>query len=103
MPNWAYGCDMKYLKRLKNELADLTQRLRGQVFDTAPSHKANRARALQSLVVLLKQARAIDYATDDWSEENATQWFLYLGTLETWLSMVPKVPEKAVEKAEAAA
>jgi len=94
---------MKYLKRLKNELADLTQRLRGQVFDTTPSHKANRARALQSLVVLLKQVRAIDYATDDWSDENAPQWFVYLSQLEAWLANAPKVPEKAVEKSKAAA
>jgi hypothetical protein len=85
---------MKYLKQLKNELADLTQRLGGQVFDGPPSHMANRARLLQSLVDLLQQVSDLDDATDDWSEGNATQWFLYLGTLESWISMIPKVPEK---------
>jgi len=89
---------VKYLKRLKNELADLTEKLGGCVFDTAPSKKQNRARALQSLVEVVKMVRAIDHATEDWTEESGTVWFSYLSELEAWLAKAPKVLEKEVEK-----
>ena len=89
---------MKYLKRLKNELADLSLKLRGRVFQTIPTRMGNRARALQSLVVMIQEVRNIDQATDDWSEGNAQDWFFYLAELEKWLSSAPKVPEKVTEE-----
>jgi hypothetical protein len=93
---------MKYLKRLKKELADLTEKLRGQVFDTMPSHGSNRARALQSLVMMLKEVRYIEHATDYWTEENAQSWFNYLSRLEAWLSKMPKLPEEKPSSEKAA-
>jgi hypothetical protein len=93
---------MKYLKRLKNELSDLTTRLRGQVFDNVPSSMGNRARALQSLVVLVREAKNIDHATDHWDEDNAQEWFTYLGKLEVWLASMPKgIPERVESRSAA--
>ena len=97
---------MRYLKRLKIELDALTEKLGGQIFDAPPSKKANRARALQSLVVLIKQIRTADHATDNWTSESATEWFTYLSLLETWLGQAPQPPQppqKVVEKKPVAA
>jgi|WetSurMetagenome_2_1015567.scaffolds.fasta_scaffold1014562_2 hypothetical protein len=84
---------MKYLNQLNYELSDLTKRLGGEIFDAPPSKKGNRARTLQSLTYLLNKVRVLDCATADWSDENATQWFIYLNQLEAWLNNFPKIPE----------
>lgn len=84
------GCNpMKYLKRLKNELVDLTEKLGGAIFDAPPSKKANRARLLQSLVLVVKHVVRADKATDDWTEDNGREWFTYLAELEEWIAMAP--------------
>ena len=80
---------MKYLKRLKNELADLTEKLGGKVFDAPPSKKANRARLLQSLILVVKHVVRADHASDDWTEDNGRDWFAYLAELEEWVTQAP--------------
>lgn len=89
---------MKYMKRLKKELANLSLDLRGQILQRVPTHHGNRARALQYLVLMLKEVVHIDHATDDWSEGNAKAWLFYLADLERWLDLMPKVPEKYCEE-----
>lgn len=60
---------MKYLKRLKKELAKRTKRIDWSV----SSSQVNRALALGPLVRLVNAVRDIDRATEEWSKDNALQ------------------------------
>jgi hypothetical protein len=96
---------MKYLKRLKNELLELAEKT--QVKGDTPGYVSlchlNRKEVVTALIVLLKQVRAVDHATDDWSTGNSKAWTDYLTNLKHWLGQAPPLPKKVVEKRDAAA
>ena len=74
---------MKYIKKLKNERSDLTHETPAKRF---------RYVILTALIALVKEVRAVDNASDTWTEETAPTWDSYLGKLETWLQSMPKRP-----------
>lgn len=96
---------MRYLKRLKNELQDLTERLtaKGPNHEYATPKKLNRQLMLRIIISLIQKVREVDHATDNWAQGNAEAWIDFRANLEGWLEKFPKVPEKVVERGQAAA
>lgn len=76
---------MKYYRRLKNEHAYLVEA------GNKDCRKGNRARALRSLIALLKVIREVEETTDDWSEKAACKWDEYLTALEGWIAAMPRL------------
>lgn len=95
---------MKYLKRLKKELADLSEKLtpKGVLPEYVRVMDLNRKSVLPILIEMLRRVRAIDQATDNWSPGNADEWLDFLRQLDSWSAEMP-TPPKEVEKSEAAA
>lgn len=95
---------MKYLKRLKNELLDLTEKLtpKGDKPEYVSARKTNRSHVLVVLIEMIRKVRALDEATDNWSQENADEWVTFLDKVSTWLTSMPTPPE-AVERSKSAA
>jgi hypothetical protein len=95
---------MRYLKRLKGELQDLTEKL-------APSampkyvrvRDTQRQRALAIIIVLIKKARSIDQLMDSWVEDESGSWQTYLLNLEHWLGQMPEAERKPSGNDKAAA
>lgn len=89
---------MKYLKKLKQELAGLRSSfpLR-QEYGYPPSIVGVRAQALESLVTLLEGILAIDHATGSWKVENAGEWDDYLRGLNSWVEAMPLAIPKPKE------
>lgn len=95
---------MRYLKRLKNELQELTEKLtpKGPLPEYVSVKKVHRQGALQVVIDLIKRARALDVATDLWTTETSQEWATYLVNLKHWMGQAPE-PPKVVEKKKAAA
>jgi hypothetical protein len=95
---------MKYLKRLKNELLELTEKLtvKGPLPEYVDLRKVVRKDAVECIIALIKLARSIDQETDNWSPEVSYEWSAYLTNLKHWLGQVPH-PPKSVKKDRAAA
>lgn len=85
---------MKYLKRLKKELAKRTKRVDWNVSST----QVNRALALGPLVRLVNAVRDIDHATEEWSKDNAEAWLTYIKRLQDWLAEMPTLPVEVKSK-----
>jgi len=95
---------MRYLKRLKNELAELTEKLtvKGPLPEYVSVKKLQRQGAIMVIISLIKMARALDVASDGWSAEHSDDWHEYLVNVKHWLGQAPQLP-KAVEKKKEAA
>jgi sugar phosphate isomerase/epimerase len=91
---------MKYLKRLKNELLDLTEKLavKGPLPEYVSIKKRIRRNSIRVVVEMIKMARALDQAIDYYTDENAGAWEHYLRELEDWLKLAPSMPPKLVAK-----
>lgn len=95
---------MRYLKRLKGELQDLTEKLApGAMPKYVRVKDTQRQRALAIIIVLIKKARSIDQLMDSWVEDESTSWQTYLLNLEHWLGQMPEVERKPSGKGKAAA
>ena len=96
---------MKYLKRLKKELAYLTENLtpKGPNPEYVSVKALNRKKVLPVLIRLVREVRAIDEATSNWSPENEDEWSDFLDRAKDWLARIPVPPTKRVEKREYAA
>ena len=86
---------MRYLKRLKNELQALTEKLtvKGSLPEYVSNRKVNRLEILPLVIALVHQARALDEATEEWAEEHVVQWHEYIVNLKHWLGQAPKPPK----------
>ena len=93
---------MKYLKRLKNELLDLTEKLtvKGNNPEYVSLKKATRLDVIPLIIALVQQARAIDSASlfdepkSDWSAQRFEGWRVYLTNLKHWLGQAPKLSKE---------
>jgi hypothetical protein len=96
---------MRYLKRLKNELQDLTEKLtpKGPNPEYVSVKKLNRQTMLRIVISLIQKARAFYQATEEWTPENSEAWEDFLASVNSWLKQVPKIPEGLVEKSKTAA
>jgi hypothetical protein len=65
--------------------------------------KFNRKLILPTIINLVKLARTIDRATEDWTQANAEAWINFRTEVEAWLANAPKVPKRVVEKSKSAA
>jgi hypothetical protein len=85
---------MKYLKRLKNELLELTEKLtvKGPLPEYVNLRKVDRKNIVECVIALIKLARSIDQETDNWSPEMSHEWASYLTNLKHWLGQVPQPP-----------
>lgn len=83
---------MKYYKRLRTELSYLAEKLGKTVtseFQYDHGRKSTRARALQSMVQLIRFVMAMDAELDEWCPDNTEDWAKYLKRLEKWLLSRP--------------
>ena len=95
---------MRYLKRLKNELQELTEKLtvKGPLPEYVSLKKVTRQGSLQVAIALIKKARALDFSIENWSAETSHEWATYMTNLKHWLGQAPE-PPKVVGKSKAAA
>lgn len=85
---------MKYLNRLKKELAYLTDILtpKGPLPEYVSIKALYREEVLQLLIKVVREVRAIDRASSNWSSENAEEWSDFLNRFGIWLARIP-VPQ----------
>lgn len=95
---------MKYLRRLKNELLELTEKLtvKGTLPEYVDLRKVCRKNSVECAIALIKLARSIDQETDNWSPEMSHEWSAYLTNFKHWLGLIPQ-PPKLVKKDKVAA
>jgi len=86
---------MKYLKRLKNELLDLSTKLsvKGHLPEYVESEKMNRRVVVRRVIELVKRARALDFATDTWNSKTAAAWAKFNTEMGHWLASMPQAPK----------
>lgn len=96
---------MRYLKRLKGELQELTEKLtvKGPLPEYVSVKKLHRKEVITVVIEMIKKARALDLAMEYWSAGASEDWQAYLTNVKHWLGQAPKMPEKCVEKSKAAA
>jgi hypothetical protein len=96
---------MKYLKRLKNELLDLTDKLDAKCLlpEYVSVKRLHRKEVLVIVIEMIKKARALDLATEYWSSGSSEDWQSFLTNVKHWLGQAPDMPEKCVEKKASAA
>jgi len=90
---------MRYYKRLKNELLSLSEKLGCAALNADPTKKGIRARALDSLVRVMRIVRAIDDATmfdGPLEPGEPMKWATYLAALEKWVQDAPAPGEEVV-------
>jgi hypothetical protein len=83
---------MRYYKRLKNEFLSLSEKVGEAAFNAEPTKKGIRARALDSLVRVMKSVLAIDEATmfdGPLEPGEPKKWATYLARLEGWVQDMP--------------
>ena len=85
---------MRYLKRLKNELQALTEKLtvKGPLPEYVSVKKLHRQAILEGVIALVNVARGIDHEFDFWKDETSQEWHFYLINLKHWLGQAPKLP-----------
>lgn len=93
---------MKYLKRLKNELQDLTEKLsppkKGDLPEYVNLRDVDRKGVLKVVIALIQIARSLDQSSDTWGPKMSHEWCTFVANLEHWCKLVHETPSVSEKK-----
>ena len=93
---------MKYLKKLKNELKYLAEKLSPPKQGDPPEYvnlrDVDRKGVLEVVIALIKIARTLDQSSETWGPKMSHEWCTFEANLESWCKLGPEPPSVSEKK-----
>jgi hypothetical protein len=93
---------VKYLKKLKNELKYLAEKLSPPKQGDPPEYvnlrDVDRKGVLEVVIALIKIARTLDQSSETWGPKMSHEWCTFVANLESWCKLVPEPPSVSEKK-----